>query len=109
MNVLMDRLGVVCGLEGINGITSFGQEDFKSLFEEEEPSLGEIKEAFGVYDVNNDGFIDASELQEVVCNLGFKEKCELEECKGMIKAYDENGDGLIDFQEFAKFMDKCLC
>ncbi|KAI3467330.1 hypothetical protein Pfo_023993 [Paulownia fortunei] len=108
MNVMMNRLGMVCGLEGINGNTSFGAEDFLSLFEEEEPSLDEIKETFGVFDVNNDGFIDASELHRVVRNLGLKERCELEECERMIKAFDGNGDGLVDFQEFVKFMEKCL-
>lgn len=109
MNMMMNRLGMVCGLEGINENASFGAQDLVSLFEEEEPILDEIKETFDVFDVNNDGFIDASELHRVVCNLGLKEMYELEECKRMIKAFDGNGDGLIDFQEFVKFMEKCLC
>ncbi|PIN13772.1 hypothetical protein CDL12_13604 [Handroanthus impetiginosus] len=105
----MNRVGIVCGLEDINDNTSFSEKDLLSMFDEEEPSLEEIKETFGVFDVNNDGFIDASELQRVVRDLGLKEGCELEECKKMIKAYDCNGDGLIDFREFVKIMEKCLC
>ncbi|KAG8366357.1 hypothetical protein BUALT_Bualt17G0071400 [Buddleja alternifolia] len=109
VNMVMNRVGIMCELEGNCGKTSFGEEDFVRLFDEEEPSLEEIKETFGVFDVNNDGFIDASELQRVTSKLGFKEGYfELEECKRMIKAFDCNGDGLIDFQEFVKFMEKCL-
>ncbi|KAK4430007.1 putative calcium-binding protein CML46 [Sesamum alatum] len=107
MRDMMERVGMVCGLEGISG--SLSGEELLSLFEEEEPSLEEIRESFGVFDVNNDGFIDCSELQRVVCSLGLKEGCELEDCKKMIKAFDGNGDGLIDFQDFVKLMESCLC
>ncbi|XP_011075637.1 probable calcium-binding protein CML45 [Sesamum indicum] len=110
MEAMMDRVGIVCGLEGISGKTiSLSGQELLSLFEEEEPSLEEIRESFGVFDANNDGFIDCSELQRVVCNLGLKEGCELEDCKKMIKAFDGNGDGLIDFQDFIKLMESCLC
>ncbi|KAI3452851.1 hypothetical protein Pfo_009514 [Paulownia fortunei] len=108
INLMMNRLGIVGGLED-NGDNSLGAEDFLALFDEEEPSLEEIKETFGVFDLNKDGFIDASELQRVLCNLGLKERCKLEECTRMIKPFDGNGDGLIDFQEFVKFIEKCLC
>ncbi|KAL0421067.1 UNVERIFIED_CONTAM: putative calcium-binding protein CML46 [Sesamum latifolium] len=109
MKVMMDRVGMVCGLEGINGNTSLSGQELLSLFEEEEPSLEEIRESFGMFDANNDGFIDCNELQRVVCNLGLKEGCELEDCKRMINAFDGDGDGLIDFQDFLKLMESCLC
>ncbi|KAL3840574.1 hypothetical protein ACJIZ3_025165 [Penstemon smallii] len=102
-----NSLGMVCALEDNN--KSFDVEDFSVLFDDEEPSMEEIKETFGVFDVNNDKFIDAFELQRVICNLGLKEESDLEECKRMIKTFDCNGDGLIDFQEFVKLMEKCLC
>ncbi|KAL2233545.1 probable calcium-binding protein CML45 [Sesamum indicum] len=108
INVVMNRLGMVGGLEEDDGSKSIlGADDFLALFEEEEPSLEEIKETFGVFDVNKDGFIDGSELQTVLCSLGLEFR--LEECKRMIVAFDGNGDGLIDFQDFLKFMERCLC
>lgn len=106
MNVMMNTLGIVSQFEGS---ANFCEQDFVSLFEEQEPSLDEIKETFKVFDVNNDGFIDASDLHRFVCRLGLKERYELEDCKKMIKGFDDNGDGLIDFQMFVKFMEKCLC
>ncbi|KAK4423733.1 putative calcium-binding protein CML46 [Sesamum alatum] len=60
INLVMNRLGMVGGLEDINGSKSvLSVDDFLALFEEEEPSFEEIKETFGVFDVNKDGFIDA--------------------------------------------------
>ncbi|ESR56647.1 hypothetical protein CICLE_v10024475mg, partial [Citrus x clementina] len=79
--------------------------ELSRLFEEKEPSLEEVKDAFDVFDENKDGFIDALELQRVLCILGMKEGFQLENCKKMIKTFDENGDGSIDFKEFVKFME----
>ncbi|KAH6792014.1 hypothetical protein C2S52_002491 [Perilla frutescens var. hirtella] len=75
------------------------------IFEEREPSLDEVREAFDVFDDNRDGFIDENELQRVVCALGFKKGLKVENCRRMIGAFDEDGDGKIDFQEFVKFME----
>ncbi|XVE83761.1 hypothetical protein DITRI_Ditri16bG0112500 [Diplodiscus trichospermus] len=76
---------------------------------EEEPSLEEVKQAFDVFDVNKDGFIDAEELQRVLCILGLKEGLKMENCIKMIKTFDKNGDDRIDFQEFVKFMENSFC
>ncbi|GFP87348.1 probable calcium-binding protein cml45 [Phtheirospermum japonicum] len=102
----MKRVGIGGGLENNGEIRGVCEEEILGLFNEEEPSLEEIKETFGVFDVNKDGFIDGSELQGVLCNLGLK--CSLEECNGMIKPFDGNGDGLIDFREFVTLMENCL-
>lgn len=83
-------------------------EEVKDIFEEKEPSLEEAKEAFSVFDRNSDGFIDASELQRVLSELGFKTEVGLDECQGMIEVYDENKDGRIDFDEFLKFLESSL-
>ncbi|KAL8550296.1 hypothetical protein ACS0TY_008936 [Phlomoides rotata] len=103
LNLMMGRLGMgwldECG----------SSSSISGLFDEEEPSFDEIKETFGVFDVNKDGFIDATELQLVLCNLGLKEGGCLEECKRMIESCDDSGDGVIDFHGFVKFMEKCLC
>ncbi|XVF50106.1 hypothetical protein PTKIN_Ptkin04bG0068700 [Pterospermum kingtungense] len=80
------------------------------VFEEEEPSLKEVKEAFDMFDENKDGFIDAKELGNVLFSLGFiKELASEEECKRMIKVFDENLDGRIDFNEFIKVMERSFC
>ncbi|GLJ13349.1 hypothetical protein SUGI_0210520 [Cryptomeria japonica] len=68
----------------------------------------ELKEAFKIYDTNEDGYISCAELQQVLCRLGLMEKgshC-VEECQKMICRYDSNSDGLIDFSEFKSMMTK---
>ncbi|KAL2543119.1 putative calcium-binding protein CML45 [Abeliophyllum distichum] len=104
--MVMSRLSIECAEDG--GDKSFGVDEFSTLFDEE-PGLQEIKETFDVFDQKKDGFIDANELQRVVCSLGLKDGCELEECRRMIRAFDDDGDGVIDFNEFVKFMEKCFC
>ncbi|KAK4751340.1 hypothetical protein SAY87_004822 [Trapa incisa] len=102
--MVMSRLGIRCTGEWD------GTEEISRLFEDKEPSLEEVREAFKVFDVNGDGFIDTEELHRVLRGLGLTEE-ELEEgdCGRMIGAFDENGDGRIDFREFVKLLEKCLC
>ncbi|XP_022774503.1 probable calcium-binding protein CML45 [Durio zibethinus] len=105
---VMGKLGLFCSQESEELNKSFGSDELSRLFEEE-PSLEEVKQAFDVFDVNKDGFIDAEELQRVLLILGLKEGLKLENCNTMIKTFDENGDGRIDFQEFVKFMENSFC
>ncbi|XVF14285.1 hypothetical protein REPUB_Repub09cG0045700 [Reevesia pubescens] len=102
---LKGNLGLFCSQESEELNESFGSDELSRLFEEE-PSLEEVKQAFDVFDVNKDWFIDAEELQRVLCILGLKEGLKLENCNKMIKNFDEDADGRIDFQEFVKFMEK---
>ncbi|MED6210097.1 hypothetical protein PIB30_060948 [Stylosanthes scabra] len=83
----------------------YGCKEFSSIFEEQEPSLDEVKQAFEVFDENKDGFIDAMELQRVLCLLGLKEARDIKNCEKMIRKFDENKDGRIDFNEFVKIME----
>ncbi|GMI98214.1 CALMODULIN-LIKE 46 [Hibiscus trionum] len=101
---LMGNLGIFCSRESEDLNQSFGSGELSRLFEEE-PSLEELKEAFDVFDVNKDGFIDAQELQRVLCILGLKEALKIENCNKMINNFDVNRDGRIDFQEFVKLME----
>ncbi|XP_057481135.1 probable calcium-binding protein CML46 [Actinidia eriantha] len=105
VEVVMGKLGISCSPEGGKFQERLGSDDLSNLFEEKEPSLEEVKEAFNVFDEDRDGFIDAKELQSVLCGLGFKEGLEMQRCRSMIAAFDENGDGRIDFTEFVKFME----
>ncbi|XP_059645249.1 probable calcium-binding protein CML46 [Cornus florida] len=106
LKMVMDRLGISYDPIGADD-DKFGVEEFSTMFDDEEPCFEELEEAFGVFDVNQDGFIDATELQRVLYSLGLMERSQVEECTRMICAFDENGDGLVDFNEFVKLMEKC--
>ncbi|PWA63391.1 EF-hand domain pair [Artemisia annua] len=81
--------------------------DILSVFDDEEPTLEEVKVAFDVFDENSDGFIDEYELRNMLCKLGEQENAMSKECRNMIKGFDVNGDGLIDFDEFVRLMETC--
>ncbi|CAA0815552.1 Calmodulin-like protein 8 [Striga hermonthica] len=68
----------------------------------EENVAEELKEAFKVFDRDQDGFISAIELRNVMLNLG--ERLSDEEAEQMIKEADFDGDGLVSFEEFARMM-----
>lgn len=108
MEAVMGRLGIFCYPEEERLQERLCPEDLSGLFEDKEPSLEELNEAFLVFDVNRDGFIDADELQRVLHLLGFNQATGIQDCKKMITSYDENGDGRIDFNEFVKFSENCL-
>lgn len=108
VKMVMGKLGFFCSPESEDLDENYGSREFSGLFEEEEPSLEEVKQAFDVFDENRDGFIDEKELQRVLAVLGFKEASE-RNCKKMIRKFDENGDGRIDFKEFVKIMENSFC
>lgn len=63
----------------------------------------EMREAFKVFDVDGDGFISASELQEVLKKLGLPEASSMANVREMITNVDRDSDGRVDFGEF-----KCM-
>ncbi|KAM7278880.1 hypothetical protein ACFE04_006014 [Oxalis oulophora] len=109
IETLMQDLGFFCCVENEDLPKFMGSDELSGLFDEKEPSLEELKEAFDVFDQNRDGFVDADELQRVLCILGSKEGLDLENCKRMIMKFDKNGDGRIDFKEFVKLMENDFC
>lgn len=56
----------------------------------------EIREAFKVFDRDNNGFISAAELRHVMTSIG--EKLTDDEVDEMIREADQDGDGRIDCQ-----------
>lgn len=104
MELVMANLGVFGHPEDQKLPEVLTSADLFNIFEEEEPRLDEVKEAFDVFDENKDGFIDARELQRVLCAIAMEERAAMEDCKKMIRAFDENADGRIDFNEFVKLM-----
>ncbi|WOG95416.1 hypothetical protein DCAR_0414734 [Daucus carota subsp. sativus] len=75
-----------------------------NMFNVNEPSLGEVQQAFDLFDENSDGYVDQKELARVLKRLGLKDFSETE-CQKMIKIYDQNGDGLVDFFEFCELVE----
>ncbi|WOG93300.1 hypothetical protein DCAR_0312581 [Daucus carota subsp. sativus] len=106
VETVMQNLGLFYQPEDLNLQGRFSSDEFINMFEENEASLDEVREAFDVFDENRDGFIDAREVQKVVRALGLNENSEMENCKMMISEFDENGDGRIDFQEFVRLMNE---
>ncbi|KAK4426206.1 putative calcium-binding protein CML46 [Sesamum alatum] len=109
VEIVLRSLGMCCDSYEAKVPARLDADDLFNLFEVENPNLEEVKEAFHVFDSNRDGFIDAGELQKVLCSLGLKEGSDMEKCRRMIGVFDENGDGRIDFDEFVKFMESNLC
>lgn len=62
----------------------------------------EMKEAFKVFDKDGDGFITASELRQVMANLG--ENLTDTEVADMIREADLDNDGKVNFEEFHTMM-----
>ncbi|GFP90374.1 probable calcium-binding protein cml45 [Phtheirospermum japonicum] len=109
IDIVLRSLEMSFNSEEANFQASLGENDLFNLFEEKNPSLDEVKQAFDVFDSNRDGFIDARELQKVLCALGLKEGLEMANCRRMIGVCDENEDGKIDYDEFVKFMETSFC
>lgn len=102
MEMVMEKLGFQCDPDEEMGCSQLAE-----LFEER-ASIGEVKDAFQVFDENRDGYIDAGELNKVLRVLGLAIPSEVE-CQKMIRVFDENGDGRIDFDEFTKLVEKSFC
>ncbi|CAL0310362.1 unnamed protein product [Lupinus luteus] len=67
-----------------------------------ENMVEELKEAFKVFDRDQDGFISATELKHVMMNLG--ERLSDEEAEQMIREADLDGDGQVSYEEFVVVM-----
>lgn len=107
--MVMKRLGLFCSTRNGEcfGVT-LSSNEMATLFDENEPSIDEVRQAFHLYDENCDGYIDEHELKKVLERLGFEGLSE-RECGKMIAAYDFNGDQKIDFNEFFKIVEDSFC
>ncbi|EXB93240.1 Calmodulin-like protein 11 [Morus notabilis] len=86
-----------------NGTIEFGE--FLNLMArkmKEHEAEEELREAFRVFDKDQDGYISPTELRHVMINLG--EKLKDEELEQMIREADLDGDGLVNYEEFVRMM-----
>ena len=56
-------------------------------------------EVFKLFDKNNDGNIDATDLKKVFVELGH-DKISEEDCRLLVKLHDTDGNGSLNFGEF---------
>ena len=64
----------------------------------EDGGASELRDAFKLYDQDQNGLISASELHLVLNRLGMK--CSVEDCHWMIRFVNSDGDGNVNFDEF---------
>lgn len=74
------------------------------MAEMDENTIAEFKEAFALFDKDNDGTITTTELGTVMRSLG--QAPTDSELQDMINEVDVDGSGTIDFQEFLEMMTK---
>ncbi|XP_062180068.1 probable calcium-binding protein CML18 isoform X2 [Phragmites australis] len=70
--------------------------------QQEDATEAELREAFRLYDADQNGLISARELHRVLRQLG--DKCSVADCSRMIRSVDADGDGSVNFEEFKKMM-----
>ncbi|XP_052137267.1 putative calmodulin-like protein 6 [Oryza glaberrima] len=71
-----------------------------------EQQISDFRDAFSLFDKNNDGCISREELATVLTRLGMAPS--QEDLQDMIVAVDEDGNGTIEFDEFIAIMKKKL-
>ncbi|KAI3726878.1 hypothetical protein L1987_66684 [Smallanthus sonchifolius] len=103
--IMMERLGTFWDPDDQR--ETIVLEEMASLFVDDEPSLDEVKQAFRVFDKNNDGYIDAKELQDALSDMGFLHISK-SDCGRMIDGYDDDKDGKIGFRDFLKIVEDCF-
>ncbi|KAI4342702.1 hypothetical protein MLD38_027294 [Melastoma candidum] len=92
------------------GAGCHGMDEFLELFNrmwmtlkiKESDKEEELKEAFKVFDKDQNGFISPNELRQVMMSLG--EKLTEEEAEQMIKEADLDGDGFVNYDDFFHLM-----
>ncbi|XP_062183328.1 probable calcium-binding protein CML46 [Phragmites australis] len=107
IKTVMRNIGFGFGQE--NGMVFIGNGFVSRIFNDDEPSLQEVRQAFLVFDDNDDGYIDALDLHRVLRSLGLGEGVGVDECEQMIARYDVNKDKRIDLVEFTKVLEASIC
>ncbi|XP_050387418.1 calmodulin-like [Argentina anserina] len=89
----------------VDGNGTIDLQEFLSLMArkvQDNLSEKQLKEAFRVFDKDQNGFISADELRHVMASLG--ESLTDQQIDQMVHEADIDGDGQINYQEFVKVM-----
>lgn len=76
----------------------------KELLEEQKQ---EIREAFNLFDMNNDGYLDYHELKVAIRALGFE--MNKQEVLELIREYDRDERGQMHYEDFFAVSEYCRC
>ncbi|KAL5210546.1 hypothetical protein ABZP36_006169 [Zizania latifolia] len=98
-----DDDGQACG-----GCEAAAAAAVEELTESKVAGEGELREAFYVFDRDEDGYITAAELWNVLRRLGMEEGARYGDCERMIAAHDGDGDGRVSFREFRAMMENAV-
>ena len=80
-------------------------EDFEALLENNDiTNFDPVEEAFKLYDVNGDGFIDKFRLRDIFQSYGFDDMTK-DDMDILSKAADVDGDGKITLSDFRKMLE----
>ncbi|KAG5002764.1 hypothetical protein GLYMA_10G030500v4 [Glycine max] len=104
-NATKEKIQEMISEVDINGNSlSVNFEDFLKIMGRtiKENLTEELKDSFKVFDRDNDGYISATELRQVMVKLG--ERLTDEEVEQMIREADLDGDGRDSYEEFLRFM-----
>ncbi|XP_009386769.2 calmodulin-like [Musa acuminata AAA Group] len=114
LSMVITSLGLKPFQEELQGMISEGDVDGNGTIEFAEflglmahkmkdiDSEEELKEAFKVFDKDQNGYISEAELRKVMMSLG--EKLTDEEVAQMIREADLDGDGQVNFEDFVQMM-----
>jgi len=75
--------------------------------QQSEKYIEELREAFALFDKDNDGCITAKEVRTVMHGLRLESYDQ--EITDMINTVDIDGSGTVDFNEFLSMMARCNC
>lgn len=63
---------------------------------------GSMRQTFRSWDTNANGTLDAKEIEEALCAMGYA--VTTEEARGIIKAFDGNADGVVQYEDFVSIL-----
>ena len=75
---------------------------------EEQTTVLELKEIFGLIDTDGGGSIDKDEFYELMCMVGLGDMLSRDESDAMIDKVDGDGSGEVEFDEFLEVMSHSL-
>merc|ERR1712111_212294 len=97
-----DNVGGILSMMGMKVKPSALKEIIEDVEEDDEALKKELKEAFRIYDKDQQGYITTDTLKEILREID--NKLSEEDLDGIIEEVDEDGSGTLDFDEFMEMM-----